>query len=379
MKRIKMKSIAFVIKTPNLDYDDRVRKEALTLAKFFRVKIFVLLQENEEAEGITSYGIPYQSFCLRSRKLFPSARMISLKALEFFYRVNRELATYDVVWAHNEDMFLFSCFSRKADVLWDLHEIPTRFLRNGISRWFFRKIESNCRRIIHANEFRIKYLHDVGLIQDRNKHLVVRNYPDEEFIRSSGEDQGFASFRSWVGGASYVYLQGLQSEFRFPEETIGAVLGTPGLKIVVVGGVSPAVKQRLVAQFGQELEERVYFCGMVDQLKIPAYIRGAQFSMVFYETSRPNNRFCEPNRMYQSIVLGKPVIVGCNEPMKSLVDKYGFGIVLQGDGSNLEENQRAITSLMEDHEEFVTNINNFKTEIHWASQESLFKEMFSLS
>jgi transketolase N-terminal domain/subunit len=58
--------------------------------------------------------------------------------------------------------------------------------------------------------------------------------------------------------------------------------------------------------------------------------------------------------MFQSIFFEKPVIVGCNPPMKDIVEKYGFEIVLKHDGNNIDDICNAISSLQK-------NIKNIKT------------------
>ena len=57
----KERKIALVIKTEGLEYDDRVRKEILTVEKIYpnvKFKIFAMLPGNKEREGVTEYGTP---------------------------------------------------------------------------------------------------------------------------------------------------------------------------------------------------------------------------------------------------------------------------------------------------------------------------------
>ena len=77
-----MKKIAFVGVISALEYDDRIRKEALTLSDIAQVKIFVVQSDNKESEGITTYGIPYKTFRLKTRDMLSSARWLSIKAMD---------------------------------------------------------------------------------------------------------------------------------------------------------------------------------------------------------------------------------------------------------------------------------------------------------
>jgi glycosyltransferase involved in cell wall biosynthesis len=111
---------------------------------------------------------------------------------------------------------------------------------------------------------------------------------------------------------------------------------------------------------------------MVAQLDIPILMKNAQFTIVLYENAKPNNRYCEANRMYQAMSLGVPIIVGNNPSMAEVVkDKYG--IVLKSDGADIKELENAILILNKDFsfykynckidsKKYVWNDNMIKTE-----------------
>ena len=123
------KKIAFVLRTVGLEYDDRVRKECITLARSADLTIFALFSNNREEEGITSYGIPYKSFHLVTREKLPSGKFLFFKALEFYFRVIRHLKGFDLIWAHEVYTVLFPLLAGKNKFIWDLHEIPAPFNR----------------------------------------------------------------------------------------------------------------------------------------------------------------------------------------------------------------------------------------------------------
>ncbi len=84
------------------------------------------------------------------------------------------------------------------------------------------------------------------------------------------------------------------------------VMRQDGFKAVVVGNFQEEIKGKLSARYGDKLFQKVYFRGKVDQLAIPDYIKGSKLSIILYRITEPNNRYCEPNRMYQSIIFQKP-------------------------------------------------------------------------
>ena len=75
-----------------------------------------------------------------------------------------------------------------------------------------------------------------------------------------------------------------------------------------------------------------------------------------YDSSSANELYCEPNRLYQSIGLNKPVITGNNPPMKDIVEKYGLGLSLKNDGRKKSEIINAIQQLNESYDLYKNNL-----------------------
>jgi hypothetical protein len=355
--------VAVVCRTIGLEYDDRIRKECISIAKNAEVKIFVTFENNKREEGITSYGVPYESFNLTTREKISSGKLLLVKALEFYLKVKPQLKLYDFIWAHEEYTLLFSLFAPKNKFIWDLHEIPQLFER-PILRWLFHYIEKKSKHIIHANEFRINYLIDCGVITQLDKHKYLRNFPDSNFRNANLEPDNCSSFLNWLNGAEYVYLQGLTVADRYPYNSIASIIESTDLKIVVVGSFEDLVSQsKLKNTFGSLLIERVFFAGRVNQLAVPFFLKNAKFSMIFYDNSIPNNEYCEANRFYQAINFGIPVITGSNISMSSLVKDLGLGVFLESDGRDIDQIKRGINLLLANYQTYrnncLDNMNNF--------------------
>lgn len=358
-------NIAIIAKTKGLEYDDRIRKEAIALSKNFNVKIYVNFDNNIKEEGVTEYGVPYQSFQLHSRNLLPQSKFLLIKSLEFYFKVVKYLKKNDFIWAHEEYSFLFTILAKKNNFVWDLHEIPSHFNNKKMSK-IFHFIEKKAFKIIHANKYRIKYLQSKNLINNNHKHTFINNFPDSIFTKSRDEDNQFNEFKKWVGNSSYVYLQGLSFNSRYPKNTIESIICN-NLKAVVVGNVEQKALRELQKKY-VDLSKNIFFTGMVDQLKIPNYILGAKFSIILYDLNVPNNIFCEPNRLYQSIALRVPVIISNNPPMKDIIDKYKIGISLKSDGRDLDEINNAIKQMKSNHIIFKNELNKHYQKFIWDEE-----------
>lgn len=373
----KIVRIALVIKTLGLEYDDRVRKEILSIQGLFpniRFKIFAMLPENKRIEGVTDYGVPFCSVYVPARDKYPSAQKALLKAWQFQRAIEGELKTFDAVWCANDDTLVTVALTSNKRTLWDLHEIPATLTGSSLRRSILKYLFSRCKVVIHANPQRRAYLESLGLLKRPDRHYALRNYPnfddeDKEY------DEKYNSFLEWKKDRKCIYLQGLADERRAAYESVKAVMDGTDLCAVVVGGFHKPSKERLINEYGQSLNERILFIGQVPQMKIPQYVKQCFISMVFYKNVSPNNWFCEANRFYQSVILGLPVVTGFNPSMRELIDQYGFGVSIEDDGSHIDKIVEGINQLLNNYDIYHNNTLKYRDQILWNKQETILKEL----
>ena len=372
--------IAIVIKTMGLEYDDRVRKEILTIERLFpsiKFKIFAMLPDNKAWEGVTEYGIPFKSVYIPARDKYSSAKKVYLKAYQFYKEVKKDLDAFDIVWAANIDASFVPMLYKSKRIVWDLHELPTPYLSNGLKKWILKYIFRRCKIVIHANPQRLDYLESIGVIDDKSKHYSIRNYPNFEDIDKE-YDNTYKTFVEWRGSRKCVYLQGLNNSGRAAYESVVAILQIPDLVAIVIGGYDNEAKSRLVHEYGNEaLSKRIRFVGKIAQLKIPQYMKECYMSLVFYKNIRPNNYYCEANRFYQAVMMGLPVVVGSNPPMKKLVEQYGFGISIADDGGNIEKIKDGIDIVINNYDKYKFNVTSNPNTLSWNSQESCIVDIIN--
>lgn len=371
-----MGKIAVVCRTADsLELDDRIRKECISLSKSYEVFIYVVFEDNRAEEGITSYGVRYKSFSLKSRERHCAGGALLVKAWDFYRTVKPYLADYDYVWAAEEYTFLFAALAPEGKLIWDLHELPSLMMKNPLTRILFRIIEKKAKRIIHANDERIDFLIRTGMAKIRDKHVSIHNYPDNCFLESRNQCTRQAEFTDWLAGGDYIYLQGLSLPSRYSYNTIKALLDKTTLKILVVGRFESGVEDQLKAEYGESFPERVFLMGTIPSLQIPVLMKAALFSVVFYNTDSPNNRYCEANRFYNAISLGVPVIVGCNESMANICRQYGVGISIETDGRVLEDIENGVDQMVKDYDSIkshcLNNLNIFRWKDEYVLREGI--------
>ena len=377
---MKGKKIALVIKTEGLEYDDRVRKEIITVQKLypdFSFKIFAMYPENKETEGMTSYSVPYKTVYIPSREKYPPGKMTALKSYEYYRAIKSELKEFDAVWCANDDTAMVVALSCNKHILWDLHEIPGSLVGNWVKKCFLKYVFSKCKVVVHANPQREKYLESIGVISKPKKHFAIRNYPNFE-DRDTHFDERYYQFLEWKGNGKCVYLQGLANDSRAAYESVESIMRIPQIKAVIVGGYDNESKKRLEDKYGNELSNRVFFVGKIPQLKIPQYVEQCFLSLVFYKNVRPNNYYCEANRFYQSVILGLPVVVGDNPSMREIVNQYGFGISIDDDGRDVEKIEKAIYEVIDNYDVFVNNINENRAKLFWDTQDCVFQQIIEM-
>src|SRR5690606_34640251 len=108
----------------------------------------------------------------------------------------------------------------------------------------------------------------------------------------------------------------------------------------------------------------------VSQEEIISYVDNAMFSVVLYNYDRPNNKYCEPNRLYQLMTRNIPAVVGSNPTMRIIIEELEAGIVLQDDGRNEDVLREAIESMLIDRMRFKNNLLSIDktTRFSWSNQ-----------
>lgn len=379
MDKSKQYRIAMVL-YGDLKYDDRVRKEVLTIQRLYpniSFKLFVMYPDNRDVGGLTEYGVPYKSIHSKVREKYPSNTHLAEKAFDFFKIVKKEVKGYDAIWCADPETALIAAFIKTKSLLWDLHELPVALMNNFWGKFILRRIFRRCSVVAHANPQRIDYLENIGCLKNRSKHYAIRNY--SQFEDDTIYDEKYSDFLAWKQNRKCIYLQGLTGPDRADYESISAVLSFRDLVAVVVGRFDTNTKERLRQKYSDKvLNERVFFVGAISQMSIPQYIKQCYSTLIFYKNVSPNNYLCEANRLYQSVTLGLPVVVGNNPSMRELVEMYNFGTVAQTDGNDQEAIALALKKVIENRMSYMKSIENNKHFIKWEQQDDLFKQVVNM-
>lgn len=370
--------LIMLIKTTGLEYDNRLAKECLTLKQLgCSLKIVVLEYANAKKHGITGDGIPYRAIRLVARKALPRGRVLAIKMFEMYVKFIPELLRERVriVWLHNIEMaglipvaWILRRLGLVKRIVWDQHELPpSKMLSKRLGRFALKILVAACDAIVVANKER----RDLLLLhlgeRFRRRFHVLENFADKAFVSLP---QGVLPLEltEWLDGQPFILAQGGANPGRHLEELVEAMLRMGNVRLVVVGPYQPQKLDELRLRWGEQLMDYVYFTGLVPQTELVDYIDNALASVILYAQSSENSRLCAPNRLYQALARGIPVLVGSNPPMASVVQRMGCGEVLPDDGEDVRGLLLGIQNVMANAQVYKERAQAVRSHFMWEEQ-----------
>lgn len=365
-----------------LAYDERQRKEAIELQMLgCEVEIIVAEPSNNAEKGKTSYSIDFQSISLFTRKYLPKKRFLIVKAIEMHLRLFFIFITkkWDVLWVHDHDMaplLLYGWFSRllfqKKKIVWDQHELgPEKFFTKAL----YHTLLGIPDIIIHANHERADLLKQYVPKKISAKFRIIENFPEHEFIQASANRIN-PDFKSWLNGSRYVLFQGIAAHHRKVMESIQAIHFFDDIKLLILGPCNEETKVEIEKRW-PNYKQKVFITGWVNPDMFLEYMDQSIASLVFYENLDLNHWLCAPNRFYNALLRGIPIISGANPTMANIVTKYNCGIVCQENGNNPNEIYVAIKHIMSSLDLYRSNCLRIREQYTWESQKEVFKTIIN--
>jgi len=106
-----------------------------------------------------------------------------------------------------------------------------------------------------------------------------------------------------------------------------------------------------------------------------SYTSSADYGILFYEDTCLNHRYCSPNKIFEYLMAGLPVLTSNLYEIRRLVESEGVGIVAQ---ENTVESFReaVIASLKQDYSAIQSNVFNARKIYCWEEQEKVLKAVY---
>jgi len=353
-------NICMVLTDVDFPPDTRVEKEARSLISAGH-RVFLLCDRtSDNPDNIVWNGIE-----IRRVAALPSLPARKVNSLIFWLflcnlqwkKVIRELIEEHAIGAiHVHDLpmvgtALSAAKEKRIPVIADLHEhyparrrlpstgAPRRIAEHVISpaRWqrAERRWARRCFRVIAVVDEMKQRLVEIGVPAD--KIVVVENTVDLSHFLSIPIDEGLV--RRYRGEFVILYVghfshrRGLDLAIKAMPRIMAAI---PNARLLLVGfGPITESLKRLVREMG--VESRVTFTGKVDFAKVPTYITLSQVCILPFR-STVQTEACAPNKLFDCMALGKPVVVSSCRSLRRLVEDGRLGVVFKtGDSESLAE------------------------------------------
>jgi len=154
-----------------------------------------------------------------------------------------------------------------------------------------------------------------------NNTLVIRNIPAYQAPTNK------VDFRKLYGlkESSVILLyQGVLLEGRGVPNILRSMAKIPDTVLIVVGdGEQKENFLKLAGSLG--IKERVIFTGMINQKELINYTAGADIGLVLIENISLSYYYALPNKLFEYIMAGLPLLSSDLPQMKEIIEKYNVG------------------------------------------------------
>ena len=299
------------------------------------------------------------------RRVFPmnSAPMRWLKAVAwsaianpetFYLRLFKESIEGmrpDIVIAHDVPMLpVGEWVARKvgARLVFDSHELwcEQRFPKIWRSAW--RRVEAahigSCDAVITVNQ---SIADELERRYGVAKVHVISNATIESATVPTAGSHSLRDVCGILDTHRILLYQGNLTEGRQLEECVRAMARVRDKTIHLVFMGSGSLRGRLERRVTQLLlASHVHFVDAVPQLQLVAWTMSADAGIIPYVETCLNNRLCTPNKLYEFIAAGLPILASDLPELRIMVHDNSFGIVAQMSGP--EQIARAIDAFFSD-------------------------------
>ena len=330
-----------IIRTSDAPTDSRTLKECFALLKAGH-EVSVLDWDRKAKHGLErsqieranyngvinriSFGIPSTVGAGIRKNLAPYLKFFRA-CKSYIKRHHREYDAFHL--CDFQTMFmLFKYLKRKRHIVVydifdyypDIRQWPS-FLRKRLVKrdnYFI----NNADAVIICSDNRIKQLGDVS-----PKRLEIIHNAPSIFVENTSAD----SFTKIEPKRTKIVYLGLLCNGRFIPELIKTVESDPALELHL-GGFGELEKY---VELKSKENSRIIYHGLLpydDVLKIE---NTCDIFVALYDPSVPNNRYSAPNKFYEALALGKPIIVAKGMGFDDFFDDYHFGIAVSPDESGI--------------------------------------------
>ena len=329
----------FLLRSGPANPDSRVEKEVDTLIKSgYNVKVIawdrdqrykakdVNLNLNHGIMNIIRIGIPASFGAGFKSNLIPLLKF----QIGLFKQLYKHRKRIDCIHACDFDtvipaLVISKIFKKKLvydifDYYIDCHNMP-KYIRNFVKNFDEWAIKSADATIICSE----KRKEQIGDSHPR-KLYIIHNSPPKVNLKDQNK------FNLDNAKVKIVYIGCLQ-QGRMINELIRICSKMNGFELHI-GGFGDQKLESYIKQMSQE-NENIKFYGKLAYQDVLELEAASDIMLAIYDPKIPNHKYAAPNKFYEALMLGKPVIMARNTGMDFLVEKYDIGKVIEYNSESL--------------------------------------------
>lgn len=243
----------------------------------------------------------------------------------------------------------------------ELIDRPARKVWLGIEKRIFPKLK-NVYTV--GNEIAKIYSEKYGV-----KVKVIRNLAKKDPQQNVNVSQ--------LKGEIILIYQGAINVNRGIELMIDSMAFLPDYQLYIFGDgdITEDIKTRIDQQ---PHPERINFMGRVSPNQLMGYTKQAQLGLSWEEDMGLNYRYAMPNKIFDYIMAGVPVLVSDLPEMKQLVKDYGVGEIINSRAPETLASQ--VRGLVEDatkYQKFQSATIEAAEELNWEKESEKLKEIYN--
>ncbi|MCS5663530.1 MAG: glycosyltransferase [Flavobacteriales bacterium] len=147
------------------------------------------------------------------------------------------------------------------------------------------------------------------------------------------------------------------------------------LMIIGNGDVIPKLKKRVLEL---KLENSIIFRGRMPYHEMMQYTQHAQLGLTLDKNTNINYRFSLPNKLFDYIHAGIPILATKVIEIEKIINKYKIGLFIDNhEPKHIAQQIRLALNNKKLNTEWKSNINLAADELHWGSEEKILKEVYN--
>ncbi|MBN2013945.1 MAG: glycosyltransferase family 4 protein [Candidatus Altiarchaeota archaeon] len=332
--------VLFVRSNP-VNPEPRVEKQALALAEE-NFDVNILGWDREGSHQRIEHRNEYTINRFRLKSSYGSLKLLFYIPIwwfyEFYYLMTRE---WDIIHACDFDTLLPAIIAakiKKRRIVYDIFDFYSGMIPTGIPEIVIKIItflENSFPRfadfVIVPNDSMTKHIKGM-----KSKRIItIMNIPkDLEYNNMFINSEKIDKFLIFYGG-TFGKDRGL-------DEIIGIVEGIDDVQLVIAGYGADSEKIKDLCNNSNNST----FIGRLKYDEILAYTQKADMLFALYDPNIKNNIFASPNKLFEAMMLSKPIIVSDKTFMADIVKKERCGFVVDYRDTNSIKN--AIIKLRDD-------------------------------